>query len=372
MLSAILNYQIKKDDAFFNTKSQNKYILPKYHHKTHFLELTKSEYYHALIILRHYLKLATDEYWGGKLGAKNVDLFMMTPSISSPMGPGSDSEAISMKFGKFNTNLVDSSQFGFEPLLFNSLNKVYCYLPSMRGETPDKRHLNQFFHCEAEIRGTIDDLIPYIEEYIKFLSQTLLEMTNILDRISLDSSQTKLSLIKIISTNKFPEVSFDDAIKALVDSGNNDFINYTPYGRDITALGELQLATIFGFSTPFWVRNYDRDRVPFYQKPSSSNQDKVLNGDLIFPPILDTSFGGEVVGCGQRQDSSEQIRESLKRQKIKATPYEWYIHLRDLPDYRVTSGFGLGIERFLAWGLCQDDIKNVILYPRLKNLQTCP
>ena len=71
------------------------------------------------------------------------------------MGPGSDSEVIPIKFGKYNSFLVDSSQFGFEPLLLNKLDKVYCYLPSMRGENPDKRHLNQFFHCEAEIKGTL-------------------------------------------------------------------------------------------------------------------------------------------------------------------------------------------------------------------------
>ena len=115
--------------------------------------------------------------------AKNVDLFMMTPSVSSPMGPGSDSEAIQIKFGNLNTNLVDSSQFGFEPLLLNGFDKVYCYLPSMRGENPDKRHLNQFFHCEAEIKGTLNDLIPIIETYIKTLCETVLLMPNIIDKI---------------------------------------------------------------------------------------------------------------------------------------------------------------------------------------------
>lgn len=75
---------------------------------------------------------------------------MLTPSVSSPTGPISDSEVIKIKFGKYDSYLVDSSQFGFEPLLLNRLDRVYCYLPSMRGENPDKRHLNQFFHCEPK------------------------------------------------------------------------------------------------------------------------------------------------------------------------------------------------------------------------------
>ncbi len=66
------------------------------------------------------------------------------------------------------------------------------------------------------------------------------------------------------------------------------------------------------------------------------------------------------------------MRESLRRQNIKSKHYEWYINLRNLPNYKTTSGFGLGIERFITWALCRDDIKNVIVYPRLKNIKTYP
>ena len=109
----------------------------------------------------------------------------MTPSVLSPMGPGSDSEPIPIKFGKYNSNPVDSLKFGLEPLLLNGIDRVYCYMPSMRGENPDQRHLNQVFHCEAEVKANIDDLMPIIEKYTKSLSETLLTMPNILTRISL-------------------------------------------------------------------------------------------------------------------------------------------------------------------------------------------
>ena len=67
--------------------------------------------------LRDIIKLTTDFYFKDIVEAKNIDLFMLTTSVSSPMGHGSDSEAIAIKFGNLETNLVDSSQFGFEPLL---------------------------------------------------------------------------------------------------------------------------------------------------------------------------------------------------------------------------------------------------------------
>jgi len=87
---------------------------------------------------------------------------------------------------------------------------------------------------------------------------------------------------------------------------------------------------------------------------------------------LENSFGGEIVGAGQRQDSSLEMMESLKRQGLVIDSYQWYADLRDQHGYQTTSGFGLGVERFLTWILAKDDIKNVIFYPRLKNIHTTP
>lgn len=117
MISNYLKKQIRNDDIKFRGGDPNLFVLPEYNPETHYLELTRSGYFQALIILRHYIKIISDYYFGVEQKAKNIDLFMLTPSISSPMGPGSESEAIPIKFGKYNSNLVDSSQFGFEPIL---------------------------------------------------------------------------------------------------------------------------------------------------------------------------------------------------------------------------------------------------------------
>jgi asparaginyl-tRNA synthetase len=372
MIPEYLKRRILIDNTKFEGLSQESFKLPEYDPKTHYIELTRSAYFRALIVLRHYIKEVSDHYFGSELNAKNIDLFMLTASISSPMGPGSDSEAIPIRFGEHDSSLVDSSQFGFEPLLMNGLDKVYCYLPSMRGEAPDKRHLNQFFHCEAEIRGTLGSLLPIVEGYIKILSETLLQMPALLKGLSLNHDETRKYLEKIIVCNNFPVITFDEAVEALIDGDYKELVNFTPLGRDIVPEGELMLADVLGLKTPFWIKNYDRDRVAFYQKPCHENPDKVINADLIFPRIIKGSFGGEIAGCGQRQDDPNETIESLDRQGISSEHYEWYIDLRRLPNYQTTSGFGLGIERFIAWCLCRDDIKNVIPYPRLKNIKTYP
>ncbi|WP_456324385.1 amino acid--tRNA ligase-related protein [Desulfonauticus submarinus] len=361
-----------EDDSKFKKKNI-KYKTPRYCPNNHYKHLCNSSYYYALIILRHYIKIVSDLYFSEKQKAKNIDLFMFTPSISSPMGPGSDSESIPIKFGKLKTFLIDSSQFGFEPLLLNRLDKVYCYLPSMRGEDYDRRHLNQFYHCEMEMRGKLEDLLTIVEGYIRILAETILLMENIINKISKNPKKTREYLKEILKVKKFPKITFDEAVDILVRNGKKNLVNFTKHGNDISCDGEIELMQILQVKTPIWLTDFDRDRVPFYQKPNPKNPEKTINADLLFPPIIKNSFGGEVVGSGQRQDSVEEMYESLKRQKnISPKSYEWYINLRRHPNYRTTSGFGLGIERFIAWSLGKDNIRDVILYPRIKNVKTYP
>ena len=370
-------YSLKKkilaDDKFIADLSSSGFKEINYKPKTYYKDIIKNDYYLGLLNLRHYLKLTSDYYFSLVQNAKNIDLFMLTPSISSPMGPGSDSKAISIKFGEYKTCLVDSSQFGLEPILmFKSISKVYCYLPSMRGEDPDKRHLNQFFHLELEMKGKLENLQTIIEEFIKYLCGTLLLMENTLIKMSKDSKKT-INKIKIISeAEKFPEITFDEAINLLEKNKKEYLINFTKYGRDIKPRGEIELFKILKLNLPLWIKYYDRSRVPFYQKPLLDNPDKTINADLLFPPLLKGSFGGEIVGSGQRQDDAKEIFESLKRQHISSKNYQWYIDLRNQKNYQITSGFGLGVERFITWALARDNIRDSIFYPRLKNIKTLP
>jgi len=372
MLSNYLLTHIKQTDADFVNENKSRCLIPEYDPQKHYLHLTNSKYYRALLSLRDLVSSACDDFFNHKHNAKKIDLFMLTPSVSSPMGPGSDSTAIPIKLGNINCFLTDSSQFGFEPLLLNGIDLVYCYLPSMRGEDWDNRHLNQFFHCEAEIRAPLDTLFPIMEEYVRTLCCVLSQSPNIINLISSHPEITRKTLNKIIATTNFPRILFDEAVGILEKTGDQHYVNFTEHGRDISAQGELELMRILAIKTPLWITNYDRDRVPFYQKPDPNQPDKVINADLLFPALTDVSFGGEVLGCGQRQDRPDEIIESLSRQNLSIEPYEWYINLRRQPGYQTTSGFGLGIERFLAWALCRSSIRDVIIYPRLKNIVTYP
>lgn len=346
---------------------------PPFDPATYYRDVATSAYFKALVILRHHIKQSTDDSLGGTFNAKNVDLFMMTSSVSSPMGPGSDSLAVPIQFGLLKTFLVDSAQFGFEPLLLQGFERLYCYLPSMRGEDPDDRHLNQFFHAEMEVAAPLEDLFVEIESYVRGLSQTLLSLPNICAATSDDFDATLQALTRVAASRAFPRVSFEEAYRLLRSQpGSAEFVLANSFGRNITPSGEAVLPALLGSDLPVWVTGFDRNMVPFYQKPDPNNPHRSLNADLIFPPLTDQGLGGEIVGSGQRQDAVKEMYESLARQHINPEPYEWYIDLRRQPGYRLTSGFGLGIERFIAWALAKRSIRDVSLYPRLKNVLTYP
>lgn len=335
-----------------------------YNRKNHISNLIDNDYYKNLIKLRNVVELACDEYFQ-KLNAPKIDLYLITKSVSSPMGKGSDSEPIHFKFGNQHAYLVDSAQFGLEPLVFDSFDMVYCYLPSFRGEEPDAHHLNQFFHCESEMKGDYQKAMSVAEGLIKFLIKKILDAYN---RKKFFFRIHNFDQMDYILSHKFPQITFDEVERILDKHKLSHLIEKRKYGRVITRKGELKASEFVSGNKNFiWITNYDRNVVPFYQKPDPNNPERVLNADLIFPQIIG-GFGGEDIGSGQRQDNVEEMMESMKRQGLKnIKAYDWYMDLRRNPKYTSTSGFGLGIERFLAWILRLNSIYDVALYPVIKN-----
>jgi len=322
-------------------------------------KLISDDYYKYLLSVRDLVSKSCDEFFK-KNEAKKVDLYLITNSASSPMGRGSDSKPLYINFGGRRTCLADSSQFGMEPLVLKHFDIVYCYLPSFRGEKPDNEHLNQFFHCEAEMRGDLKRAIRIASALVKHIAKNVMGSR---DFATLGKQKTHID--RLINMD-FPVIRFDKAFRILQNQPNaKKYIRITKYGRILTREGEIKLVKLITTNeVPLWVSHYDRDVVPFYQKPYPEDSNRVLNADLLFPSI-DGAFGGEVIGAGQRQDNPEEIIESMSRQKVKNPgDYDWYIKLRKSRFYRSTSGFGLGIERLLAWMLCKESISEVIIFPR--------
>lgn len=335
--------------------------------QNHIQNLIKDPYYKNLVLLRNTISIVCDSFFQER-NAPKVDLFLISKGVSSPMGKGSDSLPIPMQLGKEQVFLTDSAQFGMEPLVQNAFRMVYCYLPSFRGENPDMRHLNQFYHCEAELRGQLDETLVVVDDLIHHLLSKILTQKNKSNYI-IPSEQ--IQTIEYVSQATFPIITFDEACKLLQANGLQSEIETHGFGRTLSREGEVSVVKLVSDNKlPIWIREFDRDTMPFYQKPIPTDKNKIFNADLIFPKI-DEAFGGEVVGCGQRQDSVVEILESMQRQGVhNHGQYDWYLELRKRSDYKTTSGFGLGIERLLAWILREPSIIDTAIYPVLKDIAT--
>jgi len=337
--------------------------------KKHIQNLVSKKYYENLVLLRNTVEKGCDDYFR-KLGAPKVDLFLISSSISSPIALGSDSKPIEFHLDGKSYFLADSSQFGMEPLLFNSFDIVYCYLPSFRGENPDNRHLNQFYHCEAEMRGDYYKAMLVAENLVKHLTRCVLK--GLKQRDFHFSQISNLTNLEKTTNHEFAKITFDNAAKLLEDNGYNKLIEYKKFGRVLTCKAENMITKLVSDNKlPVWVTNYDRDSVAFYQKPDPKDNTKVLNADLLVPPLIKDGLGGEILGLGQRQNNANNIIESMERQHIKDTGrYDWYIKLRENHKYQTTSGFGMGIERYISWILGLKFIEDSCLYPFLKGVKT--
>jgi asparaginyl-tRNA synthetase len=212
-----------------------------------------------------------------------------------------------------------------------------------------------------------------MEGYIRALADVMLALEPLTSKMSIDYNLTKKALEDVSKSKAFNQMSFDAAYEVLINSKSTaKYTQKSKFGRGIDSHGEKHLTVHHNDSQLLWLFGFDRDTVAFYQKPDPQNTNCVINADLLFPPLNKDGFGGEILGSGQRQDTPSEMIQSLKRQGISAAPYKWYIDLRNQPNYKTTAGFGLGIERFIAWSLGYNSIRDVILYPRLKNVLTLP
>lgn len=261
-----------------------------------------------------------------------------TGSISSPMGLGSDSLPVRISLDGVETYLADSMQFLLEYGCRFFKTGCWYIMPSFRGEAVDERHLKQFFHSEAEIPGTLEDVMNLAEDYIKHLivkSQTIIGRKDYLERV-----------VKC----DFARVSFDD-IEPLLEK--KDIVHEGGW-RNLTKRGEKKLIEYFG--KPVWVHHYDEMAVPFYQKTENN---KAKNADLLMGI-------GETIGCGERLVDGSEVRKALQSRQVSEDDYDWYIKMKEEFPMQ-TSGFGMGIERFLLFILGETDIRKMQVFRRFND-----
>ncbi|WP_309244882.1 asparagine synthetase A [Bacillus sp. WMMC1349] len=281
-----------------------------------------------------------------------------TTSISSPMGLGSDSLPVKINLLGQETYLADSMQFLLEYTLRFNQNGVYYIMPSFRGEDSDERHLSQFYHSEVEIKGGLDDIIRLAEEYIQYITSFIIEKDYY---HSLNVPVDHFNDIKrIIYLGHFPRIHFKDAIDLL----KNEYpagIEIRDGLKTINSEGEQHL--IKKYNGVVWLTHLEHKSVPFYQQYDPDDQKYALAADLLIGM-------GETLGCGERADY-HSVQKSLMDHQVSPDHYEWYINMKKQYPLQ-TSGFGMGIERYIAWLTGNYDIRNIPVVYRDKDVKIEP
>lgn len=323
----------------------------------HFIKAINSEWYKEIGKIMNEFVHATYRFFEQE-HAMTVCLPVTSTSCTSPMGLGSDSLPVKVDLCGVSTYLADSMQFHLEYMMRVLENNVHYLMPSFRGEKADARHLCQFYHSEAEIFGELDDVIDIVGRYIHYLCMELLKHCK--DGIIKIAGTTE-HVEKLIAFNgNFPSISLYDAIKEL----NNDphYVEYNEHGfAMITNAGEQKLIDLF--DGVVWLTHHEWISVPFYQA-RYKNTKYACNADLLLGI-------GEVVGAGERCENVKEIRESLKYHNVSEDEYKWYVQMKNLYPAK-TSGFGLGVERFLLFLLRHNDIRDIQTILRFNGENICP
>ncbi len=269
--------------------------------------------------------------------------------VSPPMFISSACEGGATLFGlKYFDNdlyLTQSAQLHLEALIY-SLEKVYCVAPSFRAEKSRTiRHLTEYWHVEAEEAfATIDDMMRLEEDFVSYVCQNLSKKCS-KELEALAVNEKNLMKIK----PPFSRITYDAAITRLHEKGFK-----IKWGEDFGFNEEKALAEEFG---PVFVHTYPKEIKAFYCKTYPESPNLAMSVDLIVPKI------GELTTGGSRVDDKAELIARMKELGLREEDYDWYIDLRrygTVPH----AGFGLGVERLLAWMLDLETIMDAIPFPR--------
>lgn len=260
------------------------------------------------------------------------------------------------------TNLFETEYFDQKAYLTQSgqlyaeaaamaFGKVYCFGPAFRAEkSKTRRHLIEFWMMEPEWAfATLADVIALEERLLVYVVGRVLD-ARAEDLKTVERDPSKLEKVKA----PFPRVHYNDAVKRLHDAG-------LPFewGSDFGAPDETALSE--AYETPIFVTHYPAAVKAFYMEPDPADSRLSLSCDCLAPEGY-----GEIIGGGQRMESLEMLTRRIDEHGLPQQAFEWY---KDLRRYGSVphSGFGIGVERTLAWIAGLEHVRESIPFPRMLN-----
>jgi asparaginyl-tRNA synthetase len=283
--------------------------------------------------------------------------FVLTdPPILTPAACEGTSTLFPVEYFGDEAYLTQSGQLYIESTAM-ALGKVYSFGPTFRAEkSKTRRHLTEFWMVEPEIAfATLDDLMALAEQFMSFLVQ------RVLSRRALDLKVIGRDTAKLESVQPpFPRISYDQAVSMLDDAFARGLMEQKfVYGNDFGSPDETYLSS--QFDRPVMVHRYPAAVKAFYMEPDPQNASLALCVDVLAPEGY-----GEVIGGSQRVASYELLKKRIEEHQLPLEAFSWYLDLRrygSVPH----AGFGMGIERVVAWVCGLEHVRETIPFARTLN-----
>ncbi|MCB0832019.1 MAG: asparagine--tRNA ligase [Bacteroidetes bacterium] len=302
----------------------------------------RSKNQHAILRIRHTIIKAIRDFFDNR-GFTLVDTPIFTPAACEGTSTLFETDYFDTK-----AYLTQSGQLYAEAGAM-AFGKAYCFGPTFRAEkSKTRRHLTEFWMVEPEVAfADLADNMVLAEQFLEYIVQTVLK-DRAEELTTLERDTTKLENVKA----PFPRVHYDEAVKILKEAGLP-----FEYGNDFGAPDETAISE--KFDRPVIIHHYPSAVKSFYMKRDPGEPDKALAMDILAPEGY-----GEIVGGSQREDDYEVLLARIKEHKLPAEAFDWYLDLRrygTVPH----SGFGLGVERTVAWICGLQHVRETIPFARM-------
>src|SRR5579885_2558719 len=321
-------------------------ITPKEHGVAFLLEhrhlWIRSARQHAVLRVRAEVIRACREYLDGH-GFVAFDAPILTPAACE----GTTTLFPVDYFGE-TAYLTQSGQLYAEAGAF-ALRRVYCFGPTFRAEkSKTRRHLTEFWMVEPEMAfADLEEVKRVAEEMVVFIVGRVLENRREELRV-LERDVSKLEAVQA----PFPRMTYDDAVKILQSKGSE-----IEWGGDFGGTDETLLSE--DFDRPLIVDRYPTEIKAFYMQPDPGRPEVAMGVDVLAPEGY-----GEIIGGGQRIHDLDLLLKRLDEHKLPREAFNWYIDLRKFGSVP-HGGFGMGVERFVAWMCGIEHIRETIAFPRM-------
>jgi asparaginyl-tRNA synthetase len=321
-------------------------ITPKEHGTTYLFEhrhlWLRSRRQIAIARVRHEVEQAIRDFFYQD-GFTLVD----TPILTGAIGEEAGNLFATDYFDLGKAYLAQTGQLYVEAAAA-ALGKVYCFGPTFRAEkSKTRRHLTEFWMVEPEVAFNDSDANMRLQEaFVSSIVARALERR----KEELKELERDTAPLERVQT-PFPRISYTDAVARLNRLGSD-----ISWGDDLGGDDETLLAK--EYDRPVFVYNYPREVKAFYMKENPDDPRTVLNNDCLAPDGY-----GEIIGGSQREDDYDRLLRRIGEQGLDPEAYRWYLDLRRYGTF-VHSGFGLGLERTVAWICGLTHIREAIAFPR--------